>query len=658
VSAELAARLWEHLATAGGSLALTFIVALFLGIVVMMLVFLVSAVVALERFARVPSGRIGRAVPLAVTSLAAGVAVAHVQIPELSAVPLGERWPLLAPRLAGGGVAVLSCALAVSAAMYFASGWALARASALWLGLGYALAVGSLARPSLAALPALLAGALAAVLAWRRRRANARRARDSAETILLWLTPVLLAGLALATGLPRPAEEIAQLGAALLLLFVSLVVMGLLPLAAAGFAATRRGFEWFVAVRYLVAKRRQTFISIITAICVAGIAAGVWLIITVLSVMNGFERTWRDEIIGNRAHFTVQSGLGPFSSQDELVLEVEAVEGVVAASPYLDAEGMVRGAGGEILAVRVRGIDPKRVGQVTDLREDLQQGSLEDLEGGEPGAPPGILIGSHLAGSLAVQVGDPITVISPFGGPQTPLGPAPRLTRFRVAGIFQSSFFQYDEVFTYVSLAAAQDFRRTPGVVDGLEVRTTDFYRSQRVAHAVETALGFPYYTRDWKEFFPAFFQALKSERIMMFLLLGMIMVVASFSIVATLVMMIMEKSSDIAILKAMGARDESIERIFAIEGMLIGLCGTLLGVVAGVAVVARIGWVQEQVEAITGVDTLPATVYQFSTLPAELDGGQIAISVAIAMILALGATLLPSRQGARIDPVEALRYE
>jgi lipoprotein-releasing system permease protein len=213
-------------------------------------------------------------------------------------------------------------------------------------------------------------------------------------------------------------------------------------------------------------------------------------------------------------------------------------------------------------------------------------------------------------------------------------------------------------MFTYVSLAAAQDFRRSPDVVDGIEVRTADFYRSRRVADAAERALGFPYYTRDWKEFFPAFFQALKTERIMMFILLTMIMVVAAFSIVSTLVMMIMEKSSDIAILKAMGAEDHSIERIFAIEGALIGLCGTALGVIAGVAVTGQIAWVQHQVEAITGIDALPASVYQFSTLPAELDLGQIAASVGIAMVLSLGATLLPSRQGARLDPVEALRDE
>jgi lipoprotein-releasing system permease protein len=384
--------------------------------------------------------------------------------------------------------------------------------------------------------------------------------------------------------------------------------------------------------------------------------------------MNGFERTWRDEIIGNRAHFTVHHGFGPFEGYSDVVRRVEEVPGVVAASPYLDAEGMVRGQGGEIVGVRVRGVDPERVVRVTDLSKDMIEGSVEALEAPAPPPPdaapedrepaPGILIGSQLATSLGVRVGDPLVLISPFGGPQTPLGPAPRLQRFRVAGVFQTSFFQYDEIFTYVNLAAAQAFRRAPDVADGIEVRTTDFYRSLPVGQGVKDALGFPFYTRDWKEFFPAFFQALKSERVMMFVLLMMIMVVAAFSIVSTLVMMIMEKSSDIAILKAMGAEDDGIERVFAIEGTLIGLVGTALGVVAGISVTARIDWVQAQIEAVTGIDTLPASVYQFSTLPAQLDFGQIAFSVGMAMVLSLGATLLPSRQAARLDPVEALRYE
>jgi len=390
---------------------------------------------------------------------------------------------------------------------------------------------------------------------------------------------------------------------------------------------------------------------------------GVWLIITVLSVMNGFERTWRDEIIGNRAHFTVHSGLGAFEGYHNLLGMVRQVPGVLGTSPYIDAEGMVRGGAGEIIAVRLRGIDPEHVGEVTVLPHDIVSGRLDDLaprkpdDAGVDGAP-GILIGSELSAALGITVDDQILLVSPFGGPPTPLGPAPRLKRFRVAGIFKSSFFQWDEAFTYTSLAAAQDFRRVGDVVDGLEVRVDDFYRSQRIARLVQERIGFPYYTRDWKEYFPNFFQALKTERIMMFFLLTMIMVVAAFVIVATLIMMIMEKSSDIAILKTMGAEDSSVERIFAIEGTLIGLVGTALGVAAGIVVTTQLDWIQGQIEAITGIDTLPASVYQLSKLPWEIDVTQIAIVAVIAMVLSLGATLLPSRQGARLDPAEALRYE
>jgi lipoprotein-releasing system permease protein len=318
--------------------------------------------------------------------------------------------------------------------------------------------------------------------------------------------------------------------------------------------------------------------------------------------------------------------------------------------------------------VRVRGIDPALVGQVTELPKEIVAGELDDLgarsAGGEGAdavadALPGILIGSELAAGLALGVGDRVVLVSPFGGPPTPFGPAPRLKAFRVAGIFRSSFFQWDEAFTYTSLEAAQDFRRVEGdVVDGIEVRVEDFYRSQRIGEAVQERLGFPYFVRDWKEYFPSFFQALKTERVMMFFLLTMIMVVAAFVIVATLIMMIMEKTSDIAILKTMGARDETIERIFAIEGTLIGLVGTLVGVAAGIVVTTQLGWIQRQIEDLTGIDTLPATVYQFSTLPWEIDPVQIGVVATIAMVLSLGATLLPSRQGARLDPAEALRYE
>jgi lipoprotein-releasing system permease protein len=557
--------LWQSLAAAGGALALVFIVGLVVALAVMTTVFLGSAVIVLERFARVCRSPVGVAVSALL--LAAGVAaiLLHEQRPELGVAPWSEWFAAyrgyLLRSIGGCVVAVSLCALGIR---FLSTRW-LKRIVVTWIALAAAL---YLVAPPVAEL-----------------------VFDS------------------------PAPALATAGALLGSFFFTTVVFGLLPMASAGLVGMRHSVEWFIAVRYLVARRRQVFISAITAICITGIAAGVWLIITVLSVMNGFERTWREEIIGNRAHFTVHSGFGPFSDYESVLTVVGQSPDVTAVSPYLDAEGMVRSRHGDVFAVRLRGVDPERVGRVTDLREDMQVGSLEALmprsaeSNGYNSPPAGIVIGSQLAAAVGVGVGDPLLLISPYGGVQTPLGPAPRLKRFEVVGVFQSSFFQYDEVYTYTSLAAAQDFRKAGDVVDGLEARTTDLYRSRRVADQVVRTLEYPFYSRDWKEYFPAFFQALKTERVMMFILLSMVMVVAAFVIVATLIMMIMEKSSDIAILKAMGAEDASIERIFALEGTLIGLAGTLAGVLAGVAVTNQLPWIQLMIERITGIDTLPPEI-------------------------------------------------
>ena len=665
--------LWDVLATAGGTVALSFIVALALGINALTLVFLGSSVVVLERFAR--SARRPGSIALASLCAAPLAGALAVQIfgeeAGAGALSPGALW------LRATAAALVAVALLVAFTRFVISRTGperLATASLVVLGVGYALLVGGTDRLAFAAAPVAVAGLALLGLRWRRRARHRADpsvpdAAGEAERLVRVLALALLPGIPLAAALPIPQQGVAMAGACVLAAFVALVLLGLLPLAAAGLADLRPSAEWFIAARYLVAKRRQTFISVITLICVGGVAVGVWLIITVLSVMNGFERVWRDEIIGNRAHFTVQSGIGPIADYGRVLDVVKEQPDVRGATPYLDAEGMVRGEGGRIVAVRVRGIDPGRVGGVTDLKDDLIEGSLDDLaprpvskkeDGAEPedDPVPGILVGHELASAFGLSVGDPLVLVSPFGGPPTPLGPGPRLKRFRVAGVFTSSFFQWDEIFTYTDLAAAQDFKRVADVVDGIEVRVGDFYRSQRVAKAVEAELGFPYFTRDWKEYFPSFFQALKTERVMMFVLLAMIMVVAAFVIVATLIMMIMEKSSDIAILKAMGARDASIERIFAIEGTLIGVVGTAVGVVMGIVVTTQLSWIQQQIEAVTGIDTLPASVYQFSSLPWRIDPVQIVIVASIAMVLSLGATLLPSRQGARLDPAEGLRYE
>jgi len=694
--------LWDALAAASGSVALAFIVALVLGICANAVLFFGSAVVVLERFAR---GARRWSSAVLVTLAFAGL-LGALGTDEESVEALGIPWPGAGYAWLGtSAVALLLLCLAQAGTallLRLVPARALALATVIGLGAGYALLVGGFDQFGYALAPVVVTGAVALALRWRRRR-NGVVGAGFDERLAATLAAVLALGVVLPLVLDEPALPVGSAGATLLMLFFALVVLGLLPRAAAGFVDAQGSAEWFIARRYLFAKRRQTFISVITGICVAGVAAGVWLIITVLSVMNGFERVWREEIIGNRAHLTIHS-MEPIEDYRGLLDKLSALSDVEGASPYLDAEGMVRGQGGSIMGVRVHGIDPTRIGTVTDLRADLLPGSEHALENLRPraasdgsarapgpsgsdgaraagpsgasdtGISPrseaqpsgdrdnddaaGIVIGSQLAAAAGVGVGDTLVLISPFGGPPTPLGPGPRLARFRVAGVFQSSFFQYDEVFTYVDLAAAQEFRRSGDVADGIEVRTRDYYRSQRVGAQIEELIGFPYFTRDWKEFFPSFFQALKTERVMMFVLLTMIMVVAAFAIVVTLIMMIMEKSADIAILKAMGATDAAIERIFAIEGTLIGLLGTLLGVVAGIAVTTQLGWVQEQIEGITGIDTLPAAIYQFSTLPWQIDVGQIGIVVAIAMVLALGATLLPSRHGARLDPAEALRYE
>ena len=658
----------DGLGAAGGGLALGFIVALAIGMIAMALIYVGSAVIVLDRFARVARNPAWVAFFGAVVSALAAAAYLSESRPELSLAGWSE-WGRAYGQTAGG---IWAISLLLSGVTWLvlrassANSGRLGGAVLALLGIAFGAMVGAAGEVAHAFVPPLAVAPLGAALTWRRRRRAPESEGPSEGERGIWMLCLGSAsGIGVALLYPLGADLAGTVGAGAIAGVGVLTLFGLLPLAAAGLVGMRRSVEWFIALRYLVAKRRQVFISAITAICVAGVAAGVWLIIVVLSVMNGFEQTWRQEILGNRAHFTLHSGFGQIEDVDDVIDQVRHAPGVVAASPFLDVDGMVRGRQGEIFSVRIRGVDPETVGSVTSLDEDMLHGSLSALEpaevaeGADPvSEAPGIIIGHHLARGLAVDVGDEMVLISPFGGPPTPLGPGPRLARFRVAGVFQSSFHQFDEVYTYVALGAAQEFRRSGPVVDGIECLTTDYYRSRRVGDAVAEALGYPFFARDWKDYYPAFFQALKTERVMMFLLLTMIMVVAAFVIVTTLIMMIMEKSSDISILKAMGAQDSLVERIFALEGTFIGLAGTTLGVLAGIAVTSRLSWIQDRIEALTGIDTLPASVYQFSELPSKVDPVQVGLVVLIAMILSLGATLLPSRQGARLDPAEGLRHE
>lgn len=471
---------------------------------------------------------------------------------------------------------------------------------------------------------------------------------------LLWAVSLLVADLTLA----------AQQGLILCVGIGLLLIAALGPLVVGGlvYHARTRPFEWFLSLRYLVAKRRQTLISIITVICVVGVALGVAVITVVLSVMNGFARTWEEKIVGNRAHFVVQSRAGAFPDYDGLRARIRSVPGVVGATPFVLAEAILRGEGGEIQGVLLKGIDPATVGEATEVERDLIMGSLSNL-GSDPEAQderryPGLVIGVELADRFFLRLGDPVILISPLGGPLTPLGPAPRMERFRVAGIFRSNFYQFDETFVYTSIPTAQSFLKLGDVVTGIEARTVDPYRSRPIGYEVAARLGGFFYIQDWKEFYPGFFQALKTERVMMFVLLSFIMVVAGFIIVATLIMMIMERSRDIAILKAMGCEDDAILRIFAIGGGLIGIAGLALGLAMGLVITWNLDTVQTVVERGLGFDVLPADVYQLQQLPFDVVPGQLSLIALIAMTLSIGATLLPSWQAARLDPAEALRYE
>ncbi len=502
--------------------------------------------------------------------------------------------------------------------------------------------------------------ALASLAHWLIRHPGPRR-------IVPWALGALLgvSGLLFVVSVGVAALEwIATQAITLSTLCLALAALGLWPLVLVGLVEHRRQrpVEWFISLRYLVAKRRQTFISVITVICVLGVTLGVAVITVVLSVMNGFSQVWEAKIIGARAHFVVHSRLGYYGDYERVREDVLKVAGVEGATPFLRTDAILRSQTGDIQAVILKGVDPDSVGDATQLRQDLVVGSLADLdpdpEGDESARLPGVVFGAELADRFFLRVGDPVVLISPLGGPPTPLGPAPRMQRFRLAGIFRSNFFQFDESFIYTSLPAAQEFMKLDDVVSGIEVRTVDPYRSGAIADQVVARQGGLFFARDWKTFYPGFFSALKTERVMMFVLLSFIMVVAGFIIIATLVMMIMEKSRDIAILKAMGCDDEGVLRVFATEGFLIGIAGVGLGLSTGLVITWNLDRIQNVVERIVGYDVLPANVYQLQQLPYHIIPMELALVALIAMVLSIGATLLPCWQAARLDPAEALRYE
>jgi len=405
-------------------------------------------------------------------------------------------------------------------------------------------------------------------------------------------------------------------------------------------------FEWFVSLRYLRAKRKQKFISLISVISVLGVAVGVLALIVVLSVYTGFTEGLRDQIIGVNAHALVQRLGGVISRPEKVINEIRTVQGVEAATPYIYGQALIS-SGQNSTGVVLRGIDPESAGRVITIDREMKTGSLQDLE--NTSGLPSIILGVELARQLRVNTGSKIRLISP-NGPLSPLGVLPKVRTCRVVGIFETGMFEYDSTMGFINLETARVLAGLNRGVHGIEVRVDDVEKADKIAGAIQELLGPGFSVRDWMQINQNLFAALKLEKVGIFIALDLIILVAALNIISALVMVVMEKKRDIAILKSMGAATGSIMRIFFYQGMIIGIGGTLLGVLGGLGLCALL--------KNYPIIELPRNVYPMSTMPIKVVPMDVSIIAISAFLITLGATLYPSWKASRIKPAEALSYE
>ena len=420
-------------------------------------------------------------------------------------------------------------------------------------------------------------------------------------------------------------------------------------------------FELFVSLRHLKAKREQKFISLNTWISIGGVALGVMALIVVIAVMSGFGKDLRDKILGTNSHIVVTNITRSGMDNSEFVLKkIMEVKGVKAAAPFILNQVMLT-FGGNSLGVVVRGVDPNREAMVSDLEKNMIRGDIGVLRKNKNVAAgpyrEKIILGKELAHKLGVEMDDTVSMVAPASH-LTPMGLIPKIKLFKVAGLFESGMFEYDSSLAFISIQSAQKFFSMKEKVSGIEIRVDDIDHADKIAESLQESLGFPYYARDWMRMNKNLFSALRLEKVVMFIILILIILVAAFNIVSTLFMVVMEKTKEIAILKSMGASRASIMKIFSFQGLIIGVTGTLIGCIGGFAVVPNLNDIVGFIENLFGITAFPSDVYYLDKLPSEIQYLDSFLIVVFSIAICFLASLYPAWRASRMDPVDGLRYE